>query len=149
MNCSGKHAAMLATCVANGWPLDDLPRPRPPAAAGSSRATVARLAGEPVAATGVDGCGAPVFALTLAGLARAFVAIATAAPGTPEHRVAEAIRQHPEWLGGTRRDVTALVAASPAWSPRTAPRASTPPRCPTAGRSPSRSRTAASAPGPR
>ena len=22
MNCSGKHAAMLATCVANGWPTD-------------------------------------------------------------------------------------------------------------------------------
>ena len=26
MNCSGKHAAMLATCVANGWPHRDLPR---------------------------------------------------------------------------------------------------------------------------
>ncbi len=22
MNCSGKHAAMLTACVANGWPVD-------------------------------------------------------------------------------------------------------------------------------
>ena len=34
--------------------------------------TVAELAGEPVAVTGVDGCGAPIFGLTLTGLARAF-----------------------------------------------------------------------------
>jgi L-asparaginase II len=112
MNCSGKHAAMLATCVANGWPLDTYRDPDHPLQQRLAGA-VARLAGEPVAATGVDGCGAPVFALTLAGLARAFVAIATAEPGTSEHRVAEAIRHHPEWLGGTRRDVTALVRGVP------------------------------------
>jgi L-asparaginase II len=112
MNCSGKHAAMLATCVANDWPLDTYREPGHPLQR-QLAATVARLAGEPVAATGVDGCGAPLLALTLAGLARAFVAIATAGPGTREHRVAEAIRQHPEWLGGTRRDVTALVRGIP------------------------------------
>jgi L-asparaginase II len=82
-----------------------------------------------VTATGVDGCGAPLFALTLAGLARAFVAIATAAPGTPEHRVAEAIRTSPEWLGGTRRDVTALIAGVPGLIAKDGARASTPPRC--------------------
>lgn len=112
MNCSGKHAAMLATCVANGWPVETYLEADHPLQQ-QLRTTVERLAGEPVAATGVDGCGAPLFALTLAGLARAFVAIATAAPGTPEHRVAEAIRHHPEWLGGTRRDVTALVRGVP------------------------------------
>jgi L-asparaginase II len=112
MNCSGKHAAMLATCVVNGWPTStytDSGHPLQRALLG----TVERLAGEPVTATGVDGCGAPLFALTLAGLARAFVALATAAPGTPEHRVADAIRGHPAWLGGTRRDVTALIAGVP------------------------------------
>ena len=36
MNCSGKHAAMLATCAFNGWPTEHLPRPRPPGAAGAS-----------------------------------------------------------------------------------------------------------------
>ena len=112
MNCSGKHAAMLATCVVNGWPTGSYPDPDHPLQRALLR-TVERLAGEQVTATGVDGCGAPLFALTLAGLARAFVAIATAAPGTPEHRVAEAIRANPAWLGGTRRDVTALIAGVP------------------------------------
>ena len=112
MNCSGKHAAMLATCVANGWPTDTYPDADHPLQV-ALRGTVERLAGEPVAATGVDGCGAPVFALSLAGLARAFVAIATAPAGTPEHRVARRDPEHPEWLGGTRRDVTQLIAGIP------------------------------------
>ena len=112
MNCSGKHAAMLATCVANGWPTDTYLDPAHPLQQ-SLRATVERLAGETSVAVGVDGCGAPLFALTLTGLARAFAAVATAPAGTPEHRVATAIRRHPAWLGGTRRDVTALVAGVP------------------------------------
>lgn len=112
MNCSGKHAAMLATCVANGWPTQTYRDPGHPLQR-QLAATVARLAGEPIAATGVDGCGAPVFALSLAGLARAFATVATAPAGSPEHRVAQAIRAHPAWLGGTRRDVTALVAGVP------------------------------------
>src|SRR5204862_8087685 len=41
------------------------------------------------------------------------VGIATAAPGTPEHRLPRAIRTYPAWLGGTRRDVTALIAGVP------------------------------------
>jgi L-asparaginase II len=109
MNCSGKHAAMLATCVANEWPTQSYRDPQHPLQR-CLRATVERLAGEPVTAVGVDGCGAPLFALSLTGLARAFAAIATAPAGTPEHRVATAIRRHPEWMGGTRRDVTRLVA---------------------------------------
>jgi L-asparaginase II len=112
MNCSGKHAAMLATCVVNGWPTDSYCDPGHPLQT-SLRATVERLAGEESAAVGVDGCGAPLFALSLTGLARAFAAVATAPVGTPEHRVASAVRRHPEWLGGTRRDVTALIAGIP------------------------------------
>ncbi|MGL5927601.1 MAG: asparaginase [Dermatophilaceae bacterium] len=107
-NCSGKHAAMLATCVANGWPADtyrDVDHPLQRAIA----STIAELAAESVASWGVDGCGAPVFAISLAGLARAFGRIAAASPGTPEATVAGAMRAHPDHLGGTRRDVTALV----------------------------------------
>ncbi|WP_392544172.1 asparaginase [Oryzobacter telluris] len=107
-NCSGKHAAMLATCRLNGWDLTtyrELDHPLQQAMA----ATIEDLAGEPVAATAVDGCGAPVMAISLAGLARAFGRIASAAPDTPEGEVADAIRAHPEYLGGTRRDVTALI----------------------------------------
>jgi len=45
-------------------------------------------------------------AISLAGLARAFGRIASAEPGTPEHEVTAAMRAHPEYVGGTRRDVT-------------------------------------------
>ena len=112
MNCSGKHAAMLATCVANGWPLETYLAPDHPLQQ-ALHDTVADLAGEDIAAVGVDGCGAPLFALTLSGLARSFARIATAPSGTAEARVAAAIRAHPQWLGGTRRDVSALIAAVP------------------------------------
>ncbi len=111
-NCSGKHSAMLATCRENGWPTATYLHPDHPLQR-LIATTVAELTGEPVAATGVDGCGAPVHAVTVIGLARAFARVATAAPGTPEHRLAEAVRAHPEWLGGTGRDVTALLRGVP------------------------------------
>jgi L-asparaginase II len=112
MNCSGKHAAMLATCVVNDWPTETYLDPDHPLQV-ALRGVVERLTGEQVAATGIDGCGSPLFAVSLTGLARAFTAVATAPEGSPEHRVATAIRRHPQWLGGTRRDVTALVAGVP------------------------------------
>src|SRR5580698_5582188 len=91
MNCSGKHAAMLATCVTNGWPTDgylaqDHPLQR------VIRLVVEELAGEESPVTGVDRCGAPLFALTLTGLARAFRALVLAPYGTTERRVADAMR---------------------------------------------------------
>ena len=82
MNCSGKHAAMLATCVANGWPTGGYLAPVIRCSRRSGR-TIAELAGQQPAATGVDGCGAPLFALTLDGLARAFRALVLAGAGTP------------------------------------------------------------------
>jgi L-asparaginase II len=110
MNCSAKHAAMLVTAEVNDWPLDSYRDPDHPLQL-ALRETVAELAGEPVAATGVDGCGAPLFALSLTGLARAFATLGLAAAGTAEHRVAEAMRAHPEFVAGTRRDVTKLIRA--------------------------------------
>jgi L-asparaginase II len=107
-NCSGKHAAMLATCQVNGWDLATYREPGHPLQRAMAE-TIADLAGEPVTATAVDGCGAPVMAISLTGLARAFGRIASAAPGTAEGTVAAAIRSCPEYLGGTRRDVTALI----------------------------------------
>jgi L-asparaginase II len=112
MNCSGKHAAMLATCVHNGWPTGTYLAPEHPLQR-AIRATVEELAGEEAAVTGVDGCGAPLFSLTLAGLARAFRALALAAPGTPGRRVADAMRAHPEWTSGTDRDERRLMQAVP------------------------------------
>jgi L-asparaginase II len=112
MNCSGKHAAMLVTCVVNGWPTGNYRDADHPLQQ-RIKDTVEELAGETVTATGVDGCGAPVLALTLAGLARAFRALATAAPGTYGRRVADAIRAYPAWVSGTTHDQTRLMKAIP------------------------------------
>jgi len=112
MNCSGKHAAMLATCVLNGWPTGSYLAPEHPLQQ-AVRRTVENLAGEQTPAIGVDGCGAPLFALTLTGLARAFRMLVLAAPGTPERRVAEAMRAHPEWTSGTTREERRLMDAVP------------------------------------
>ena len=112
MNCSGKHAAMLATCVAAGWPTATYTDPDHPLQQ-EIRAAIARLAGEPVAAVGVDGCGAPLMAISVAGLARAFRAVVLAEPGTAERAVADAMRAYPEWTSGTTRPERALMAAVP------------------------------------
>ncbi|MDN3359735.1 asparaginase [Actinomadura sp. DC4] len=112
MNCSGKHAAMLATCVVNGWPTASYLEPDHPLQM-AVREVVTDLTGEEVVATGVDGCGAPLFAVTLTGLARAFRALVLAAPGSPERRVADAMRAHPEWTSGTDRDERRLMDAVP------------------------------------
>jgi L-asparaginase II len=111
-NCSGKHSAMLATCVAAGWDTATYLEPKHPLQLLIAQ-TLIDLSGEPAAASGVDGCGAPVMAVSLTGLARAFSCLATAAGGTDEGRVAAAIRAYPQWLGGTRRDVTALIRGVP------------------------------------
>ena len=112
-NCSGKHAAMLATCVAAGWPTSSYRSPDHPLQL-ALRSTVEDTAGETVAAVAVDGCGAPLFALSLAGLARAFALVAAAPEGADEPaQVAAAMRAHPFLVGGTGRDVTALMTEVP------------------------------------
>ena len=111
MNCSGKHAAMLATCVANGWPIETYLDPAHPLQQAIA-ATLAELTGGPVAYVAVDGCGAPLLGTTLHGLARAFSVLATS-ERPEERRVAEAIRRHPEYVSGTRRDECALLGAIP------------------------------------
>jgi L-asparaginase II len=112
MNCSGKHTAMVLTCAANGWPLPGYAEPGHPLQL-AIRAAVEDLAGGPVTAVAVDGCGAPLLGLPLTGLARAFARLTTAADGTPERAVADAMRAHPDLVGGTGRDVTALLAGVP------------------------------------
>lgn len=112
MNCSGKHAAMLVTCVANDWPTQTYLDPEHPLQR-HIRKTIEELTMEPVGAVGVDGCGAPLFALTLGGLARAFRALVLAEPGTPERKVADAMRKFPEWTSGTTRDESRLMTSVP------------------------------------
>ncbi len=111
MNCSGKHAAMLATCVANGWDTATYRDPDHPLQVRIAE-TFAELTGEPVGTVAVDGCGAPLLSASLVGLARAFRSLATA-PGGPERAVADAIREFPEYASGTTRDEAALLRAVP------------------------------------
>ncbi|MFB7593716.1 asparaginase [Streptomyces sp. NPDC056160] len=111
-NCSGKHAAMLYTCRLNGWSLDDYLDPAHPLQQAIAE-IVEDLTGQRVARVTVDGCGAPLFAVSLHGLARAAARITTAVPGTPEARVADAMREHAEMASGSGRDVAALMRAVP------------------------------------
>jgi L-asparaginase II len=111
MNCSGKHAAMLLTCVVNGWDTATYLSPDHPLQQGIATA-FAKLTGEPVEVTAVDGCGAPLLSSSLTGLARGFRELAVATDG-PEHRVAEAIRVHPAYVSGTTRDELTLLTAIP------------------------------------
>ncbi|MFD7706810.1 asparaginase [Streptomyces sp. NPDC059785] len=112
MNCSGKHAAMLAVCALRGWPTETYLDPEHPLQR-LIRTVVEEAAGEPVAALGTDGCGAPLMAIGLTGLARAFRSFVLAAPGTAERRVADAMRTHPEYVAGTRRPDTWLMREVP------------------------------------
>jgi len=112
MNCSGKHAGMLATCVENGWPLDDYRDPKHPLQVAIADA-VTDLVGEPIAATGIDGCGAPVFAFSLTALARGFQRLVAAPPASFERLVADTMRAHPELVAGTGADDTLLMRGVP------------------------------------
>lgn len=105
MNCSGKHAGMLAACVRNGWSTSDYLAPGHPLQSTIST-TVTEMAAEPVAGTGVDGCGAPLFSLSLTGLARVFQNLVL------KHRqVADAMRAHPWLVAGTGREDVRLMSA--------------------------------------
>lgn len=112
MNCSGKHAAMLAVSAQNGWSKDGYLDPDHPLQR-LVRTVIEETAEEPVPAVGTDGCGAPLMAISLTGLARAFRHFVLAAPGTAERRVADAMRAHPEYVAGTRRSDTWLMREVP------------------------------------
>lgn len=111
-NCSGKHAAMLATCVANGWPTDGYLDPDHPVQLAITR-TLGELIGRSEVEAGVDGCGAPAHLLSLRELATCFGAIASGAAGAAGTEVATAMRTHPDLVGGTGRDVTGFMRAVP------------------------------------
>jgi len=111
MNCSGKHAAMLLTCLVNGWDTATYLSPDHPLQQGIA-AAFSGLTGEPVEVTAVDGCGAPLLSTSLTGLARGFRALAVATEG-PEHRVAQAIREQPAYVSGSTRDELKLLTAVP------------------------------------
>ncbi|WP_435105487.1 asparaginase [Nocardiopsis synnemataformans] len=112
MNCSGKHAGMLAACVARGWSTGDYLEAEHPFQV-LVRETIEEMCGEPVAHTAVDGCGAPQMAVSLTGLARGLWRMRTAPEGGPERAVVEAMSAHPLYVAGSDRIDTDLMTRMP------------------------------------
>lgn len=110
-NCSGKHASMAATCVINGWPVQGYLHPEHPLQM-LVRDTITELTGEDAAAVSTDGCGTPLFAHSLHGMARAYSRLAAADDGA-EGQLARAMRAYPEMVAGEGRDVTAIMRTVP------------------------------------
>ena len=110
MNCSGKHAGMLATCKINGWSLDGYLEESHPLQRVITDA-IPTVAGENATAIGTDGCGAPAHVVTLRGLARSFRSIAVGDAGDAGNQVYTAMSQHPYMVGGRGRHVTAIVSS--------------------------------------
>ena len=111
MNCSGKHAGMLATCVANNWPLENyLSQDHPLQLA--IKEEFENLAGEKISKISVDGCGAPLFLISMQGLANAFHNLAIS--NDPVHKqVAAACLSYPEMVAGIGRSDTELMKTVP------------------------------------
>lgn len=110
-NCSGKHAAMLATCVRNDWPTENYLDPTHPLQRTIIR-TIEDACGERVHSVAVDGCGAPAVVLSLGGLARGFADLFS---GTDDdqRRIVAAMTAHPEYVGDAERVDTRLMRALP------------------------------------
>lgn len=114
MNCSGKHAAMLQACVAQGWETRGYLDAEHPLQR-HIREVVERLTGERIAASVTDGCGAPVHAVSLAGLARGLHRLLTASESSPfalhraGGRLARAVRENPWAIAGEEKPDTVAI----------------------------------------
>jgi len=111
--CSGKHAAMLRTCVINNWPVESYLDTSHPLQV-SLRQAVTELARTSIAHTAVDGCGAPAWAIPLTSLVDVYRRAASPHCEEPTLReVATAVRQFPEYVCGDESEVTGLMRAIP------------------------------------
>ena len=110
-NCSGKHAGMLITCKQNGWDMStylDLDHPLQVAI----KNEIEMLAGEKVSAVSVDGCGAPLFAISLIGLARAISNLVKSKDDIYQ-QIVSACTKYPELVAGDGRLTTRMMQAVP------------------------------------
>ncbi|MDP2081876.1 MAG: asparaginase [Pseudotabrizicola sp.] len=113
-NCSGKHCGFLTMTrhMKTGPDYEQIDHPLQKAI----RQATEEVTGEAVAGYGIDGCSAPNFAMSLAGLARAMQAFA-AARDTGDGRqramarLRDAMAAHPEMVAGEGRACTELMRA--------------------------------------
>ncbi|QYK43377.1 MAG: asparaginase [Paracoccaceae bacterium] len=113
-NCSGKHAGFLTLTRAMGAGPEYVDPDHPVQRA--VRQATEEVAGETSPGFGIDGCSAPNFAVTVAGLARSMAAFANATGGGDArdramHRLARAMATHPEMVAGEGRACTELMRA--------------------------------------
>ena len=119
-NCSGKHAAMLATAKHIGADLASYDAIENPVQQAILE-TIALFSEVPVKKIkiGVDGCAAPNFALPLSAMARSFINLISPPEtfsGTvraASERLVSAIKSFPELIGGVERLDTMLMQAAP------------------------------------
>ena len=110
-NCSGKHAGMLITCQQNGWDMNtylDLNHPLQVAI----KNEIEELSGEKVSAVSIDGCGAPLFAISLIGLARAILNLVKSKDDLYQ-QIVSACTKYPESVAGDGRLTTRMMQAVP------------------------------------
>ena len=112
-NCSGKHAGMLALCRAHGWPTTNYRLPDHPVQQASAAAHAEAVeADEEELPTAADGCGVVTFALPLERMAYAFARFERLPQGD---RVANAMRKHPDLVGGPDGTDFHLMRAAAGW----------------------------------
>ncbi|MGA9753788.1 MAG: asparaginase [Desulfobaccales bacterium] len=112
--CTGKHTAMLALCVHQGWPITDYLNPAHPVQE-LILGTVARMVGCPKAQiqVAIDGCGAPVFYVPLKNIALGYARLGGAKPESPAGILMAAILSHPRHIAGDGRLETTAMEALP------------------------------------
>ena len=110
-NCSGKHAGMLITCNQNGWDMAtylDINHPLQIAI----KNEIEELAGEKISAVSIDGCGAPLFAITLMGLARSICNLVKSNEAAHK-QIVTACTTYPEIVAGAGRLTTRMMKGVP------------------------------------
>ena len=110
-NCSGKHAGMLITCQQNGWDIESYLEMTHPLQM-AIRAEIELLAGEKVSAETFDGCGAPLFAISLTGLAKAIASVVKS-DDLVYKQIVTACTKYPELVAGEGRLTTRMMRAVP------------------------------------
>jgi L-asparaginase II len=110
-NCSGKHAGMLITCQQNGWDLSTYLEMGHPLQI-AIKNEIELLAGEKVSTSTFDGCGAPLFAISLTGLAKTFSTLVKSNDLVYKQIVA-ACTKYPELVAGEGRLTTRMMRAVP------------------------------------
>jgi L-asparaginase II len=110
-NCSGKHAGMLITCQQNDWDMATYLEMNHPLQV-AIKNEIELLVGEKVSASTFDGCGAPLFAISLIGLARSISNLVKSNEAAHK-QIVTACTTYPELVAGDSRLTTRMMKAVP------------------------------------